>query len=112
MSDINQYTFSGNLGGDAEVRQVGDTSVVSFNVAISESYKNKEGEWQDKTTWVRCSWWGKEKIARHLVKGSKVAVVGKPIATSYESNGETKVSLEVRVDNVSFTFVKDEHQGF
>lgn len=112
MADINQYTFSGNLGADAEVRRVGDTNVVSFNVAVTESYKDKNDEWQDRTSWVKCSWWGKEKLARHLVKGSKVTVVGKPSAGSYESGGEIKVSLDVRVDNVSFVFIKDETAGF
>ena len=34
----------GNLGGQAEVRQVGDTSVCNFSVACSDDWTSKSGE--------------------------------------------------------------------
>lgn len=105
---INQYTFSGNLGSDAEVRVAGGTSLVSFSVAVTESFKDANDQWQEKTTWVRCTWWKRdEKTAKHLVKGAMVVVSGKPSVSSYESNGETKTSLEVRVTDCHFQPIKD-----
>lgn len=105
---INQYTFSGNLGSDAEVRVVNNTSLVSFSVAVTENFKDANDQWQEKTTWVRCTWWKRdEKTAKHLVKGAFVAVSGKPSANAYDSNGEIKASLEVNVSVCHFQTIKD-----
>lgn len=105
---INQYTFSGNLGSDAEVRVAGGTSLVSFSVAVTESFKDGNDQWQDKTTWVRCTWWKRdEKTAKHLVKGAFVAVSGKPSVSVYEKDGEAKATLEVNVSVCHFQTIKD-----
>jgi single-strand DNA-binding protein len=66
-------TIAGNIGKDAELREVGSDSVCSFNVAV-EGRQGKEKI----TQWVRCSLWGKRgaALAQYLTKGSKVAVTG------------------------------------
>jgi single-strand DNA-binding protein len=91
--------IAGNIGGDAEIRQTQDgQSVCSFSVASSSKVKGNEV-----TTWVRCSMWGKrgEALSKFLIKGAKVSVVGALSMRSYEKNGETKTSLECRVDDVA-----------
>jgi single-strand DNA-binding protein len=91
--------IAGNLGGNAELRQTKDgQSVCSFSVASSTKVKGNKV-----TTWVRCSMWGKrgESLSQFLNKGTQVAVVGELTMRTYEQGGETKTSLECRVDDVA-----------
>jgi single-strand DNA-binding protein len=96
----------GFLGRDAEVRDVGANNVViSFSVAYTEKYKDRNGILQEKTTWVRCSLWrqpDKTAIAQYLTKGTQVFVEGVPSANAYLSKEDNKLmaSLECRVLNL------------
>ena len=71
---MNVFTFSGNLGRDADVRytQNGDP-IASFSVAVRSGYGKS-----DATTWINCNYWGKrgEAVAPYLKKGSQVVVSG------------------------------------
>lgn len=75
----------GRIGNDAEVREANSgNTVINFNVAVSERWKNKEGEKQEKTTWYRCSWWIKNTtISQYLTKGTQVYVMGTAKAEAY-----------------------------
>ncbi len=88
-------TVIGNLGKDAELRDAGNTRVCSFGVASTEKKKDSEV-----TTWVRCSLWGDrgEKLAKHLTKGTRVAVSGSLSTREYEG----KTYFELRVDQLEF----------
>jgi single-strand DNA-binding protein len=84
---------AGNLGKDAEVKQLGGQTVCNFSVASSSKVKGEET-----TTWVSCALWGKrgESLADYLTKGKSVCVSGG--LTTREHNGKTY--LEMRVDDV------------
>lgn len=103
----NIYIFSGNLGGDAEVKTLDSgSSVISFSVAVSETWKDKSGEKKEKTTWVKCNKWvsanGSTKIADYLKKGQTVIVQGKPEAKAYkDKNDDAKANLEVNVSELT-----------
>jgi single-strand DNA-binding protein len=96
-NDLNSCTFIGNLGSDPESRQVGDTSVTNFSIAVGWKTKNKEG-----TEWVRCGAWGKlgEICQQYLKKGSKVYIQGAMQTREYEKDGIKRYSTEIRVDNM------------
>lgn len=106
MSKLNRYSFIGNLGSDAEVRQLDGSTrcAISFNVAVTEKWKDARGEQKEATTWVRCTLWreqGKTTIADYLKKGTPVYVEGKPSARAYVAqDGTAKGSLEVQVFDV------------
>ncbi|MEG1026407.1 MAG: single-stranded DNA-binding protein, partial [Flavobacterium sp.] len=54
----------GRLTRDAEVRTTSqDKQVVNFSVATNESYKNKQGEHIEQTTYFDCSYWISTKVA-------------------------------------------------
>jgi len=88
-------TVIGNVGKDAELRDAGQTRVCSFSVASNEKRKG-----EDVTTWVRASVWGArgEKLAPHLLKGTRVAVAGSLATREHEG----KTYLELRVDQLEF----------
>ena len=93
----------GHLGKDAIVNQVGGTSVINFSVAHTESYKDKEGNKKEKTTWVDCSrWTDNTNVAPYLKKGTQVFVEGIPEIRTYETkDGKTGHSLVCRVMNLN-----------
>ena len=92
---INVYTFSGNIGRDAEVGATkGGTSVCRFSVAVSSGFGDKEV-----TTWVECSIFGKRaegKLPQYLKKGSVVVVSGEPTLDKWVGkDGTERTSLKV-----------------
>lgn len=101
---INTWTFHGNIGQNAETKQVGDTTVTTFSVAISEKYTDKaDGQRKTSTTWVRCSIWKNDKIGQYLLKGTHVVIQGVPKATAYlDKEGKAQSSLECIVRQVEF----------
>lgn len=101
-------TVTGNLGSNAETRDVGGDAVTQFSVASTK--KEKSGE---TTTWVRCSLWGKRgpALAQYLVKGAQVTVVGEMTEREYEKNGEKRKSLEVRVSDIALQGGKRDENG-
>ena len=89
-----QGFIAGNLGRDAEIRATQGGAVLSFSVAVEQRVKQEK-----KTTWVRCSMFGKrgEALAQYLTKGTRVAVAGE--LSLHEYNGKT--SLDMRVSEVT-----------
>jgi single-strand DNA-binding protein len=96
---MNNWTFTGNLGGDAEVRFTAKQEpIANFNVAVKSGFGDKAV-----TTWVKCSLFGKraESLAPHLVKGTQVCVSGSAALKTWTAkDGTEKKDLEVRVNEV------------
>ena len=93
-------TVAGRLGADAQVRQAGSEDLCEFSVAVDERVKGEK-----RTTWVRCTLWGKRgtALAPHLRKGDAVTVVGALSVRLFESkkDGSTQASVEVKVGEVT-----------
>ena len=54
----------GRLTRDAEVRRTSqEKQVVNFSVATNDSYRNKQGERIEQTTYFDCSYWLSPKVA-------------------------------------------------
>ena len=94
----------GNLGRDAELKEIGGNQYAVFNVAHSERRTDRNGQSQETTTWVRCL--KRDQNARlcpHLLKGKKVYVDGRLSLGSYVTQqGETRYELSIWVDNLEF----------
>lgn len=103
---MNSWSFTGNVGGDAETRHIpSGEAVVGFNVAVKSGYGDKAA-----TTWVRCAIWGKrgEAVAPYLLKGQLVGVVGEVTNREYEKDGQKRYSLDVRVSDLTLLGKRDE----
>lgn len=89
----------GNLGKDALCNEVNGTNVINFSVAHTEKYKDKQGNQQQKTTWVDCSWWSdRTAIVPYLKKGTMVYLEGTPEVRSFaKQDGTVGTSLVLRV---------------
>lgn len=75
---VNKCILVGNVGKDPEVRSMQNgKEVVSFSVATSEKWKNKSGEWQEKTEWTNIVIFsdGLVNVVKNYVKkGSKLYI--------------------------------------
>ncbi len=106
MGGINKVILVGNLGGDPEVRYTkAGQAVASFNLATSESWKDKDtGEKQEKTEWHRIVAWGKlgEICGEYLNKGKQVYIEGRLQTREWEDDeGNKKQTTEIVANNMT-----------
>jgi len=80
MSSVNKVILVGRLGKDPEIKYMpnGD-AVCNITVATSETWKDKNGEKQEKTEWHRVTFYRKlaEIAGEYLKKGSMTYVEGR-----------------------------------
>ncbi len=92
----------GRLTRDAEVRTTSqDKQVVNFSVAINDSYRNKQGERIEQTTYFDCAYWLSAKVATLLTKGTLVELIGRVSTRAWVSkDGEPKAGLNFHTSNI------------
>ena len=85
----------GRLTRDAEVHTTPqDKRVVNFSVAINDSYRNKQGERIEQTSYFDCSYWLSPNVAKILLKGALVELTGRASTRAWTANnGELRSSL-------------------
>ena len=103
----------GNLGKDCVTNQVNGKSVINFNVAHTEKFRDAQGVQKDKTIWVECAYWtDRTAVAPYLRKGTQVFVEGTPDIRTYQKNdGTMGVSLTLRVFTVQLLGSRQEGVG-
>jgi single-strand DNA-binding protein len=49
---VNRTTLIGHLGRDPQLKHTsGGTAVANFTLATNDRYKDRDGNWQDRTEW-------------------------------------------------------------
>ncbi len=106
MSGVNKVIIVGHLGGDPEVKTVGQGATVArFNVATSESWTGKDGQKKDNTEWHRIVVWNKlaEICSKFLSKGRQVYVEGRLQTRQWDDqNGQKRYTTEIIANTVQF----------
>jgi single-strand DNA-binding protein len=97
---VNKVILVGNLGNDPESRSFANGGeVVNLSVATSESWKDRDGNKQDRTEWHRVVIFNENlgRVAKqYLRKGSKVYLEGQLQTRKWQDNsGQDKYSTEV-----------------
>ena len=97
---VNKVILVGNLGQDPEARTMGSGGeVVNLSVATSETWKDRDGNRQERTEWHRVVIFNENlgKVAKqYLRKGSKVYLEGQIQTRKWQdNNGQDKYSTEV-----------------
>ena len=103
---LNKAMLIGRLGKDPEVRYTksGD-AVASFTLATDESYKDRQGNRQDKTEWHSIVAWGKlaDFTQNYLKKGRQVYVEGRIQTRDWTDKDNVKhYKTEIRADSIRF----------
>jgi single-strand DNA-binding protein len=97
---VNKVILIGNVGKDPEVKYTpSGTPVAKFSLATNERYKDKDGNWQDRTEWHNLLAWQRtaEIVGEYVKKGSKVYIEGSLRTSSWDdkSTGEKKYRTEI-----------------
>lgn len=95
---INKVILIGNLGKDPETRYMpSGGAVTNVTVATSESWKDKDGQRQERTEWHKVVFFNKlaEIAGEYLKKGSKVYIEGALRTRSYDKDGQKHYTTEI-----------------
>lgn len=99
---VNKVILVGHLGQDPEVRYMPNgNAVANISVATSESWKDQQGQQQEKTEWHRVTLFGKlaEITGEYLRKGSQVYIEGKLQTRKWQAqDGSDRYTTEIVVD--------------
>ncbi len=104
MSGINKVILVGHLGKDLEVKEFGnDRKVGNGSIATTESYKGKDGQWNDRTEWHNLVIWRSadrmDAVANVFKKGTLMYIEGKIRNSNYKDNeGVTRYRTDIEVD--------------
>lgn len=106
MSGVNKVILIGRLGADPEIKQTtGGKSIARLSIATSESWKDQEGQRQERTEWHRIVAWDRlaEMCEKYLTKGRQVYVEGSLQTRSWENDaGQKQYTTEIVAKSVQF----------
>ena len=104
-----QVILAGNLTRDPEQRFTNSgTEVSQFGLAVNETYRNGDGDKQEKAHFYDCVAYGQkaEAINRLFNKGKPIFFIGVPDYSTWEAqDGSTRSKIQMKVLN--FEFVPD-----
>ena len=99
---VNKVILVGNLGQEPDVRFTpSGSAVANLSVATSESWKDQQGQQQEKTEWHRVVIFGKlaEIVQQYVHKGDKLYIEGKLQTRKWQAqDGQDRYSTEIVVD--------------
>jgi len=114
MASLNKVMLIGNLGRDPEIRYTAQgTAVASFSMATTERFKNKSGDWEDRTEWHRVTLWSRlaEIAGEYLAKGKTVYIEGRLQTREYEKDGVKRYTTEIVGERMQMLSPKGERRS-
>ena len=102
--NLNKALIGGRLTKDPALRSTpSGQSVATFSIATSRTWKDKNQQKQEKSSFHNCVAWGRtaEVIGQYLVKGQEIFVEGRIETRSYQAkNGSTRYVTEIIVESM------------
>jgi single-strand DNA-binding protein len=116
MAGVNKVILVGNLGADPEARSLNNGGeVVNIRVATSETWKDRDGNRQERTEWHNVVIFNENlgRVAKsYLRKGSKVYLEGQLQTRKWQDqSGQDKYSTEVVLQNFNSSMVLLDGRG-
>lgn len=106
MASINKVILIGNLGADPEVRfSPGGIAVANLRLATNETWKDKNGQKQERTEWHRVTLFGRlAELARdYLAKGRTVYIEGRLQTRKWQDKeGHDRYSTDIVASSMQF----------
>ena len=105
MPTLNRVQLIGRLGKDPEGKFTPTgKKVAHFSLAVSNRWKDKNGETKESTEWVNIEAWGRlgEVCQEYLKKGSLIYIEGRLKTDKYEDKGETKYFTKIVAQSLEF----------
>ena len=103
---VNKVILLGHVGKDPEIGSTtGGTTAANFSLATSERYKERSGEWQDRTEWHHLVAYarGAEIVRDYVKKGAKLFVEGRLTTRSWDdkNSGKKMYRTEIVVGDIT-----------
>ena len=103
---VNKVLLLGNVGKDPEIVSTnGGTLVAKISLATSERFKDKQGEWQERTEWHNLVAYarGAEILRDYVHKGSKLFIEGRLTTRSWDDkeSGKKIYRTEIVIGDIS-----------
>ena len=99
MASVNKVILIGNLGKDPETRYMSNgEAVTNITLATTDTWKDKNGEKQEKTEWHRVTFYRKlaEIAGEYLKKGRSVYVEGRLETRKWtDKNGVERYTTDI-----------------
>ncbi len=104
MSSLNKVTLIGRVGKDPEIRNAGNGKpIASFSLATSETWKDKQGQKQEKTEWINVVVFSEGLVGvveKYVHKGSKIFIEGQLQTRKWQDkDGSDRYTTEVVLQN-------------
>ena len=104
-SSVNKVILVGNLGQDPESRFTPQgPAVTNLSIATNESWKDQNGDIQERTEWHRVVMYGRmaETAVEYMRKGQMVYIEGRLNTREWEDQNQVKrKTTEIRCDNLT-----------
>ena len=116
MKSVNKVILIGNLGKDPEVKYTqGGMPVAKFTLATNDRFKDKEGQWQDRTEWHNITAFQRlaEIVGEYLKKGGKCYIEGSLRTSSWDDKetGQKKYKTEIIANDLVLLSGRGEGAG-
>lgn len=103
---VNKVLLLGNVGKDPKIASTnGGMLVAKLSLATSERFKDKQGEWQERTEWHNLVAYarGAEILRDYVHKGSRLYVEGRLTTRSWDDkeSGKKIFRTEIVVGDIS-----------
>jgi single-strand DNA-binding protein len=110
---VNKVTLLGNVGKDPEIRSTaGGNMVANLTLATSDSQKDAQGAWQERTEWHNLVAFKRtaEIVRDYVKKGSKLYIEGKLTTRSWDDkeSGQKRYKTEILVNELVLLSGRDE----
>lgn len=93
---MNNLQLIGNIGNDAQVKNVNGNEFVTFTMAVSKKYKKKDGTPVEQTDWFNVVS-NRVALAQYLKKGTLIFCEGEISFSTYQDKeNNNRVSMDVR----------------
>ena len=98
---LNKVLLVGNVGREPEVRVTSSGTKVA-NISVATNWRTGGDEPEERTEWHRVNLWGRlaELAEDYLDKGDRVYVEGRLEYDSYERDGVTIPTAEIRAREI------------
>lgn len=111
---LNKCQFIGRVGGKPEIRYTPNGgAVANFTLASTEKWKDKQGQQQERTEWVRAVAFGKlaEIIEQYVGKGDLLYIEGKQQTREWEKDGIKRYTTETVLNEMKMLGSRGDNQG-
>lgn len=102
--NINTVVIAGRTTKDPEIKVTpSGTAVLSFSLAVNDTKKNAQGEWEEIANFFDCVLFGEraERIVQYIIKGSKLTVNGRLHQNRWQAqDGTNRSSVSIIVQDI------------